>query len=106
VLVRGIGPGLTQFNVAGVIADPKITVINSAGTSIASNDDWGTPVGTGAATAAQLSAAFTAVGAFNLTTGSKDSAVLLSLAPGNYTAQITASTGASGVGLVEVYEVP
>jgi|GEM_PF-2988431 len=108
VLVRAVGPtiGAAPFNVGGAIADPKLTLIAAGGANLGSNDDWGTPVGTGAATAAQLSAAFAAVGAFNLPTGSKDAAMLVTLSPGNYTAQATASTGASGVGLVEVYEAP
>jgi hypothetical protein len=76
-------------------------------TAIASNDDWGTPVAPVATTAAQLSATFGAVGAFALPAGSKDSAMLVTVSPGiNYTVQVTASSGATGVGLVEVYEVP
>ena len=108
VLVRAVGPTLAAapFNVGGTIADPKMTLIAAGGATVATNDDWGTPVGTGAATASQLSAAFTAVGAFALPTGSKDAALLVNLAPGNYTVQVTASTGATGVGLVEVYEAP
>ena len=108
VLVRAVGPtvGAAPFNVGGAIADPKLTLIAAGGANLGSNDDWGTPVGAGAATAAQLSAAFTAVGAFNLPAGSKDAAMLVTLSPGNYTAQVTASTGATGVGLVEVYEAP
>jgi hypothetical protein len=108
VLVRAVGPtvGAAPFNVGGAIADPKLTLIAAGGATLGSNDDWGTPVGTGAATAAQLSAAFAAVGAFNLPAGSKDAALLVTLSPGNYTAQVTASTGTTGVGLVEVYEAP
>ena len=108
VLVRAVGPtvGAAPFNVGGAIADPKLTLIAAGGATLGSNDDWGTPAGTGAATAAQLSAAFTAVGAFNLPAGSKDAALLVKLSPGSYTAQVTASTGTTGVGLVEVYEAP
>ena len=108
VLVRAVGPtlGAAPFNVGGVIADPKLTLFNAANASLSTNDDWGTPVGTGAATAAQLTSTFNAVGAFALTPGSKDAALLQTLAPGNYTAQVTAATGATGVAIVEVYEVP
>jgi hypothetical protein len=105
VLIRGIGPTVGSFGVAGAIADPKMSLF-SGQTVIASNDDWGTPVGATAATAAQLNDAFSKVGAFVLPAGSKDSALLVSLAPGAYTAQVSASTGVTGVGLVEVYEVP
>jgi len=108
VMVRAVGPGLipAPFNVPNTVADPKLSVFNAAGASVASNDDWGTPVGTGAASAAQLSAAFTQVSAFALAPGSKDAAVLVSLAPGSiYTVQVT-PTGATGTAIVEVYEVP
>ena len=46
------------------------------------------------------------VGAFGLNVGSKDSALLVTLQPGNYTAQITGVSGSTGLALVEVYEVP
>jgi len=108
VLVRASGPAIAvaPFNVSGTITDPKMTLFGAGGVTLASNDDWGTPVGTGAATAAQISAAASAVGAFAFPAGSKDSALLANLAPGSYTVQVTASTGTTGVGLVEVYEAP
>jgi hypothetical protein len=107
VLIRAVGPGLSAVGVtSGTIADPKLTLFNSANASLASNDDWGTPVGTGAATATQLTAAANSVGAFAIPAGSKDAVILVTLAPGLYTAQAAASTGATGLGIVEVYEVP
>ena len=108
VLIRAVGPtlGAAPFNVSGALADPKLDLF-SGQTVINSNNDWGTPIGTGAATSAQLSAAFTNVGAFALSgTTSKDAALLVTLQPGNYTAQVTGVAGASGLTLVEVYEVP
>ena len=99
VLVRAVGPGLAQFGVGGFMADPKLALF-SGQTAIGSNDDWGVN-GTN-----QLSTAFTAVGAFGLPAGSKDAALLATLQPGNYSAQVVVSTGDGGVALVEVYEVP
>jgi hypothetical protein len=95
VLVRGIGPGLTQFGVPGALADPQLRLFNAAGTQINLNEDWG-----GGAT---LSAAFTAVGAFALPAASKDAALLVPIAAGAYTAQITAASG-TGVALLEAYD--
>jgi len=40
VLVRGLGPTLTQFGVTGVLGDPTLTLTNAAGGVIASNDNW------------------------------------------------------------------
>lgn len=100
VLVRAVGPSLAAapFNVGGAIADPRLTLFGGSGASLATNDDW-------AGTAA-LSAAFAQVGAFTLPANSKDAAVLQTLAPGSYTVQVVPATGATGVALVEVYEVP
>jgi hypothetical protein len=108
VLIRADGPalGVDPFNLAGVMAAPQITVFGAGNTIIASNSGWGTPVGPGAATPAQLGAAFTQVSAFPLALGSKDSTVLLTLPPGSYSAQVTGLNGSAGQVIVEVYEVP
>jgi len=108
VLIRADGPALAAapFNLAGTMADPQISVFNSSGATIASNNDWGTPVGAGAATAAQLNTAFSQVGAFALAAGSKDAAVLVTLSPGGYSAQVTGVSNSAGEVIVEVYEVP
>src|SRR5262249_53041918 len=109
VLIRAIGPTLAAapFNVAGAATDPQMSPYGANQTFIQSNDSWGTPVGSGAATAAALSTAFTATGAFPLPSGSKDAAILTSLAPGQYTATVTPTAGSTtGTVLVEVYEAP
>jgi uncharacterized protein (DUF1800 family) len=107
VLIRAVGPTLSAFGLSGLLADPVLTVYNSANVVVASNDNWATPVGPGAATTAQLSAAFSSVGAFafGTTTTSRDSAVLVTLAPGNYTAQVAGTGTTTGIALVEVYEI-
>jgi uncharacterized delta-60 repeat protein len=100
LLVRGVGPGLTQFGVSGAISDPKIGVFNGAGQLVASNDNWSE-----GATAAELTAKSTSVGAFSLSLGSKDAALSVSLVPGAYTAQVSAATGIPGNALLEIYEL-
>lgn len=109
VLVRGIGPALSAFGVSGALADPQLTVYGGA-VVIAQNDDWSLPTtATGqqtAATAAELASTAAAVGAFSLGTGTKDSAVLVTLGPGSYTAQVAGAGTTTGVALVEIYEVP
>ncbi len=97
VLVRAIGPGLAQFGVGGTMPDPKLSLFNGP-VKIAENDDWGGD--------AQITSVGNGVGAFALpTASSKDAILLVTLAPGNYSAEVS-GTGASGVALVEVYEVP
>ena len=97
VLVRAIGPTLGTFGVGGVLANPQLMVFRD-GAVLATNDDWG-----GGAT---LRDAFASVGAFALPAASADAALLLSLAPGAYSAQVAGVGGATGVALVEVYELP
>ena len=95
VLIRGVGPTLTSFNVGGALADPKLELYNSDQRKIAENDNW----------ASSLANTFTAVGAFQLVPGSKDAALLVSLPPGLYSARLTGADDGSGQGMVEVYEV-
>ena len=99
VLIRAVGPtiGASPFNVGGVVADPQLTLF-SGSTSIGSNDNWGG--------GAELTAAFTQVGAFALPAASRDAAILVTLQPGAYTVRATGVGGTTGVAIVEVYEVP
>jgi hypothetical protein len=98
VLIRGIGPTLAAFSIAGAVADPQLTVFDAKQDVMGSNDGWG-----GTAT---LQAAFNAASAFPLPTTSKDSAILVTLAPGAYTAQVNGASGSTGIALLEVYEMP
>jgi len=59
-----------------------------------------------AATAAELSAAAGKAGAFALSTGSKDAAMVLTLAAGPSTAHVSSPSGQTGIALIEVYELP
>ncbi len=98
VMVRAVGPSLSKFSVTGTIADPMLTLYDSSSNALATNNDWdatATPVTT------QES-----VGAFDLLPASKDAVLIQTLAPGAYTVQVKAAAGASGVGLIEVYEMP
>jgi hypothetical protein len=99
VLIRGVGPALAPYGVTGTLPDPFVTVL-SGGAILATNAGWGT----GTSSAAQLSAAAVQVGAFPLPSGSKDSAILMTLQPGVYSVEVTSVSGATGVALVEVYD--
>jgi hypothetical protein len=105
LLIRAVGPTLPTLGMTGVLADPNMTVLDASHAVITGNDDWGTPVGAGAASTATLNAAFTQSYAFALPAGSKDSALITTLAPGGYTIQVTGNGGTTGVALVEVYDI-
>jgi uncharacterized protein (DUF1800 family) len=104
LLIRAAGPALQQLNVPGTLADPMMSVVNSSGTIVASNDNWGTPVGDGS-TGAALGAAFALAGAFPFASGSLDSALIATVAPGAYTVLVSGNNGSTGVALVEVYDI-
>ena len=98
LLIRGIGPALTNFGITGVLADPSLTIYQDSKV-IANNDGW--------ANNSAITAAAIKTGAFTLMSGSKDAAVLITLNPGAYTAQIkSAKNTSSGVALIEIYELP
>ncbi len=94
VLVRAVGPSLSQFAVQGTARDPRLAL---AGNRIAqSNDDWGNSHGD-ALRMGQL------VGAFPLLAGSKDAVLVLRLDPGAYVATASVGDDDAGEVLVEVY---
>lgn len=99
VLVRAAGPALSDFGVAGALADPTLSIVNGSGQTITQNDNWET----GGNTAA-ISAASTRLGAFAFRAGSRDSAVLATLPPGSYTAVVSGVNNATGIALVECYD--
>lgn len=111
VLIRGIGPGLAQFGLQGVLAAPQLTLFDSTSTPLASNAGWTSASTRGASRVSAIldrpsAAAFTQVGAFALPAGSADSALLISLPPGSYTAQVTGANGTTGEALIEIYLLP
>jgi hypothetical protein len=98
VLVRGVGPSLERLGVTGGVVDPKLSLFRGP-TLVSSNENWSD------SSRAAIEAAQAAVGAFPLNENSLDSALLVSLKPGSYTAQISGAAS-PGVAQIEVYEVP
>jgi hypothetical protein len=103
VLIRGVGPALQAFGVAGVLSDPRIEVFDRTGRKVAENDNWSSR---GAPETAALIEAAAKAGAFPLTSGSNDAALLTVLPPGSYSIHATGVAGASGITLIEAYDVP
>ena len=97
LLIRAVGPTLGVFGVTGVLTDPRLDLYSGANV-INSNDNWGG--------GAAITAAATSVGAFALDGASRDAVLLVTLAPGSYTAQVSGVNNTIGVALVEIYDVP
>jgi sugar lactone lactonase YvrE len=93
VVVRGLGPTLTQFGVSGALADPVVTLVDGNGMVVKTNDNW--------KNTQQAAILATALAPPN----DLESAMVATVAAGNYTAILSGKNGATGVGLVEVYKV-
>jgi hypothetical protein len=96
LLIRAVGPTLVNFGVPAPLVDPSLAVLSGAGTTVASNNDWGNST--------TLANAALQAGAFALNAGSRDAALLTSLAPGMYTAVVGGSSTIAGNVLVEIYD--
>jgi len=91
VLIRAGGPNLASYGVPGALANPKLDLY-AGQTVIASNDDWGS-----AANAAAIAATGLAP------VSPLESAILMTLSPGAYTAIVSGVGGGTGVAIVEVF---
>ena len=100
LLIRADGPALAQFGVVGVLAQPSLGVLDSAGQVVASNVGWSSN-----SNPEQITSVSTSVGAFALPSGSADCALIVSLPAGAYTVQISGANNTTGIALAEIYEV-
>ncbi len=100
LLIRAIGPGLVPHGVTGALSRPSLKLYRGSEV-IATNVGWQS---TGQA--AELAAATAATGAFALRESDGDSAMVVTVEPGNYTAIAQGFDGATGVCLLELYVVP
>jgi len=91
VIVRGIGPSLP---LPGSLLDPTLELHDSSGAVIASNDNWGQ-----SANSAEIAVSGVAP------TNPSESAILISLAPGSYTAILSGANQTTGIAVVEVYDL-
>ena len=93
LVVRALGPSLSNFGVANALTDPTLELRDASGNLRSSNDNWGS-----GPDAALIQAEGYAP------TQPPESALQATLAPGNYTA-IVRGVNATGIGLVEVYDL-
>jgi sugar lactone lactonase YvrE len=103
VLIRASGPALSAFGVPSVLPDPQLSLYRSnsdgSNTLLQTNTGW--------AGNSYIATASASVGAFSWgTAATPDSAILVALPPGAYTAEVSGASGDTGVALVEVYDAP
>jgi len=94
VLIRGIGPSLAANGVPTPLADPTLTLFDNAGNVKMTNDDW-----KNSPDAAEIMSSGLAP------TNDRESAMIATLAPGQYTAQLAGKDNGTGNGVVEVYDL-
>lgn len=93
VVVRAIGPSLSNFGVSGALEDPTVDLVNSNGVVIRSNNDW----------RESQQAEIIATGL--QPSDDRESALVEAVNPGNYTAIVRGNGNTTGVGLIEVYNL-
>jgi arylsulfate sulfotransferase len=94
VILRALGPSLAGVGVSGALPDPGLSLYNSSGSLIATNDNWQTDLGS----------AYMAQNGF-APTNPAESATLQTLMPGAYTAVVRGRNGSEGVSLAEIYDL-
>lgn len=94
VLIRGIGPSLANSGVPGPLANPAVTLFDASGNVVSANDDWKNSPDAAEITSSGLAPA-----------NDLESAIIATLAPGQYTAQLSGNNGGTGNGSVEVYDL-
>jgi hypothetical protein len=102
VIIRAIGPELTQYGVPNALANPTLELHDGTGALIASNDNWVTTIIGGIITSNQVP---DIISSGHAPTDGRESAIIADLPPGNYTAIVRGVDNMIGVGLVEVYDL-
>ena len=99
LLFRVAGPALGEVDGSGYLSDPRLRLVDRTGAVVATNDNWDS-----ATNAADMPTTAARVGALPFASGSTDASLLVTLAPGTYTASFDGAGGGSGFALVEIYD--
>jgi hypothetical protein len=102
VIIRVIGPELTQYGVPNVLANPTLELHDGTGALIASNDNWRTTIIGGIITSDQVAEIRVSGHAPG---DGRESAIIAHLPAGNYTAIVRGKNNTTGIALVEVYDL-
>src|SRR5438132_4408614 len=102
VIVRAIGPELTQYGVPNALNNPTLELHDSTGALIASNDNWQHTIIGGIITTNQVR---DIIASGLAPADGRESAIIADLPAGNYTAIVRSVNDTTGLGLVEVYDL-
>ena len=93
IALRALGPSLTGAGISGSLSDPILELYDAAGSLLISNDNW------------RLSQQDAIIAAGLAPTSDLESAVIATVGPGAYTAVVKGVSNATGIGLVEIYDL-
>lgn len=93
LIIRAVGPSLAAYGVPGALPDPTLELHDQTGAIIAANDNWKDTQ------QAQILATGLAP------SDDRESAIVVTLAPGAYTAIARGAAGSTGIVLLEVYDL-
>jgi D-alanyl-D-alanine carboxypeptidase len=99
IMLRVAGPALSFFGVSPALTATRIAVF-------AGNREIATNSGGASANSPEIQVAMAKIGAFPFPANSLNSALIVALEPGAYTAVVSSADGNSGIALLEVYELP
>jgi Alpha-galactosidase, CBM13 domain/Fibronectin type III domain len=102
VILRAIGPELSQYGIPNAMVDPTLELHNANGALIASNNNWQTTIIGGIITSDQVQ---NILNSGHAPGAASESAIIASLPPGNYTAIVRGVNNTTGVALVEAYDL-
>jgi hypothetical protein len=94
VLIRAIGPSLANFGITNPLLDPTLELHDNSGTALATNDNW------------QTTQESEIIATGIPPTDPRESAIVSTLPPGGYTAVVRGKNNATGIAVVEVYNIP
>lgn len=99
VVARAIGPSLSSFGISNPLQDPTLELHNGNGSIIATNDNWKTDDAGGSQEDEIRATGLAPI-------DEREAALLRFLIPDNYTIILRGRSNATGIGLVEVYNLP
>ena len=94
MIVRAFGPSLVDYGVPSPLADPFLDIRNKDGTRLTSNDNWRDDANADRVSESGVAPA-----------KDEESALYLTLGPGEYSAVVSGVNGGTGIGLVEIYHL-
>jgi arylsulfate sulfotransferase len=94
VVIRAVGPSLASAGITNPLSDPMLTVYDSNGATISGNDNWQDDLSAADLTARELAP-----------TDAAEAATILHLPAGAYTTIVNGTSGETGIGLVEVFDL-